>query len=118
LAQEIAGPGEFPSQNSKRVLALFRIAEADDLGLALGRLFLPGNPERGGLAAERRYFARYAVLEDADQRRMARETLERWMTVSAEVVLGGKLSADASQPPDSSNKEAQNGLGMPVASGF
>src|SRR5690348_11205581 len=37
----------------KRMLALFRISEATDLGMALGRLFLPGNPERERLSSGR-----------------------------------------------------------------
>ena len=45
------------------MLALFQISETDDLGMALGRLFLPGAPEGERLAAGR-CFARYAVIED------------------------------------------------------
>jgi len=118
LAEEIVGPGEFPCEGGKRMLALFRIAEAEDLGLTLGRLFLSGNPEREGLDPGRRYFARYAVLEGADQRHMARVTLERWMAASAELALGASLSPDAPTLPDSSNKEAQNGPQLPLAAGF
>ena len=46
------------------MLALFQISETDDLGMALGRLFLPGSPQRERLAGGR-CFARYAVIEDA-----------------------------------------------------
>jgi len=118
LAEEIVGPGQFPCADGKRVLALFRIAEAEDLGLALGRLFLPGNPERVGLAAGRRYFARYIVLEDADQRHLARITLEQWRASSAEIAVGADLGPDAAAPTDSSNKDAQIGPLLPLASGF
>ena len=47
------------------MLALFQISEANDLGMALGRLFLSGNPARERLASGR-CFARYVVVEDPD----------------------------------------------------
>jgi len=72
---------------SKRMLALFQISEADDLGMALGRLFLPGNPLRERLTAGR-CFARYAMVEDPDQRRIATEVFQRWMQESAETASG------------------------------
>src|SRR6266478_8033800 len=60
----------------KRMLALLRITEAEDLGMALGRLFLPRSPERlvDGLC-----FARYAVIEDAAQRHAAHAALQTWL---------------------------------------
>lgn len=85
LGEEIAGPGELPANGGKRMLALFRISETDDLGMALGRLFLPGSPERERFASGR-CFARYAVVEDAAQRQIARAALQKWMTTEAEVV--------------------------------
>jgi hypothetical protein len=42
LGEEVVSPGG----DSKRMLALFHISETDDVGMALGRLFLPGNPLR------------------------------------------------------------------------
>ncbi len=73
LGEEIVAPGAA----GKRMLALFQISETDDLGMALGRLFLPGSPERERLAAGR-CFARYAVIEDATQRHAAYAALQRW----------------------------------------
>src|SRR6266849_4724020 len=60
----------------RRMLALLRISEAEDLGMALGRLFLPRSPERlvDGLC-----FARYAVIEDAAQRHAAHAALQTWL---------------------------------------
>jgi hypothetical protein len=72
---------------SKRMLALFEVSEADDLGMALGRLFLPGTPLRDRLTSGN-CFARYAVIEDPAQRRVATEVLHRWMQESAETVSG------------------------------
>ena len=71
----------------KRMLALFQVSEADDLGMALGRLFLPGTPLRERLTSGR-CFARYAVVEDPDQRQTATAVFQRWMQDSAETASG------------------------------
>ena len=71
----------------KRMLALFQVSEADDLGMALGRLFLPGTPLRERLTTGR-CFARYALVEDTDQRQTATAVFQRWMQESAETASG------------------------------
>jgi hypothetical protein len=71
-----------PDDGSKRMLALFEILETGDLGIALGRLFLPGGPLRERLESGR-CFARYTVIEDAHERFEAYEVLRRWMDQSA-----------------------------------
>ena len=73
--------------SSKRMLALFAVSETDDLGMALGRLFLPGTPLRDRLISGK-CFARYTVIEDPAQRRLATEVLHRWMQDSAETASG------------------------------
>jgi hypothetical protein len=150
--------------DGKRMLALFQISEADDLGMALGRLFLSGNPARERFASGR-CFARYVVIEDATQRRTAHAALLRWMASSAEAASGvaqaisddnhvapdapvreaerssagfvsghdpsraanaaisnsalaAAESADASEQPESSNKQPQIGPPSPIPSGF
>jgi hypothetical protein len=65
----------------KRMLAVIQISETDDLGMALGRLFLPGGPKH----AAGRCFARYAVIEDAAQRHAACTALQRWLSETAEL---------------------------------
>src|SRR6185312_13543544 len=72
---------------SKRMLALFEIIETDDLGLALGRLFLPRSPLREKLDATRCY-ARFTVIEDAAERASAHVALRSWMDQSAETASG------------------------------
>jgi len=72
---------------SKRMLALFEIIETDDLGLALGRLFLPRSPLREKLDATRCY-ARLTVIEDAAERASAHVALRSWMDQSAETASG------------------------------
>ena len=79
LGEEIVAP----AAGGKRMLALFHISEVEDLGMALGRLFLPGSPERERLASGR-CFARYAVIEDATQRHAAYTALQRWLASTSE----------------------------------
>lgn len=87
LGEEMVAPGELAVGAGKRMLALFQISEAADLGMALGRLFLPGSPERERLSSGR-CFARYVVVEDAAQRRSAYGALQRWMASSADFHVG------------------------------
>lgn len=86
LGEEIIPPVETvqlraSSPVGKRMLALFQVSEADDLGMALGRLFLPGTPLRERLTSGK-CFARYAVVEDPGQRQIAAEVFQRWMQES------------------------------------
>ncbi len=85
FGEEIVPAGE---AGAKRMLALFQVSETDDLGLALGRQLITG-PERARLASSK-CFARYAVIEDAVQRRSALHAFERWMSDSA-MQSGGPL---------------------------
>jgi len=81
LAEEVAVfPGA--SEPRKRMLALFRISEADDLGMGLWRLFQPGNEESDRLSSGR-CFARYTVIEDASQRALAHKIFQDWMQCGA-----------------------------------
>ena len=83
LGEEVIPPADNATEG-KRMLALFHIAQSDDLGMALGKVFLPSNMlsqrlENGSC------FARYTVIEDADQRQSALEALQQWMDSSAAV---------------------------------
>ena len=84
MGEEVLSPGEI---GDKRMLALFQISEANDLGMTLGRLFLPGNPARDRFASGK-CFVRYVVIEDAGQRKTAHDALQQWMTASAETASG------------------------------
>ena len=84
ISEELLAAGEFsPAGGSKRMLALSRLAEAEDLGLALASLFFPGSPMKKQMESGR-YFVRYAVIEDAAQRKTAYAALQRWMESSSE----------------------------------
>jgi len=87
LGEEVLAPGETSATDRKRMLALFRIAQAGDLGMALGRYFLPGSPDRERLESGK-CFVRYAVIEDSAQRSAAHAALNQWMTSSAETAFG------------------------------
>ncbi len=124
LAEEVIAPGEMPLSDGKRMLALFQISEANDVGMALGRMFLSGSPERERFASGR-CFARYVVIEDQAQRRTALTALHHWMESSAEAVTGLASSGletspppEAAAQPESSNKQAQIGPPAPIPSGF
>lgn len=84
LGEEIVPPA---GSAGRRMLAVFEISDCDDLGMTLGRLFLPGNPLRERLTAGR-CFARYAVIEDPDQRQTASAVFQRWMQESSETASG------------------------------
>jgi len=124
LAEEVIAPGEMGVGDGKRMLALFQISEANDVGIALGRLFLSGSPARERFASGR-CFARYVVIEDPTQRQTAFTALQRWMSTSAEAAsgmadTGGDTGsqAEATGQPESSNKQAQIGPPSPIPSGF
>src|SRR6266496_3364280 len=74
LGEEVISPPDV----GKRMLSLFQIAETDDIGMALGRLFLPGNPLRERLAAGK-CFARYTVIEDSAERSAAYKIFQCWI---------------------------------------
>jgi hypothetical protein len=87
LGEEMIAPGGAAPAGGRRRLALFRISDAEDLGMALGRLFLSGTPEREKLAAGN-CFVRYAVIEDAAQRQAAHAALLEWMEAASEAATG------------------------------
>lgn len=87
LGEELIAPGELAAAGGKRMLALFQISETDDLGMALGHLFLPGSPVRARLE-NGRCFVRYAVIEDAQQRHAAHAALEEWAGTASETASG------------------------------
>ncbi len=96
LAEEVAVfPGA--SEPRKRMLALFQISEADDLGMALWRLFVPGNSGSDRLSSGR-CFARYTVIEDSAQRAVAHKVFQDWMQQSAETVGGADLPRPSGRP--------------------
>jgi hypothetical protein len=64
--------------NARRMLAVFEIAETEDLGAALVQLFAPGNALRDRLRTGR-CFARFTPVIDGDQRQAACAALRKWL---------------------------------------
>ncbi len=123
LAEELTALGDATTGGGKRMLALLEIAKADDLGMALGRLFLPRSPQRERLEGGK-CFARYAVIEDGAQRESAHAAFQAWLSGSVEAVSGiagvapNPLIPEASPAPGSSNNRARNGPPEAFSSGF
>jgi hypothetical protein len=81
LAEEVvqgAGP------ESRRMLAVFEVAEAEDLSRAMSRLFAAGSPWREKLAQTRCY-VRYAIAPSIADRRAAATALKNWLSAQREV---------------------------------
>ena len=74
----------------QRVLTLFRISETEDLGMALGRLFLPNTPERDRLS-RKPCLVLYAVIEDEDQRRAIHRSLQERLASPSESVFNHEV---------------------------
>lgn len=87
LAEEVIAPGELAATGGKRLLAVYQLSETDDLGMTLGRLFLPGSPQREHLA-NGHCFARYTVIKDKEQRHAAAAAFQKWLASSSEAASG------------------------------
>ena len=97
LGEEVMAPDEVPATGGKRMLAIFQIAEAADLSVAMARLFAPNSPLRQRFA-EGRCFARYVVIEDDAERRTALAALRKWLASAVESASG--IPADVCAPPE------------------
>lgn len=99
LGEEIATPcGSASPAASRRMLAVFEIADTDDLSVALSRLFAPGHPSRDRLLSGR-CFARFARVSDPDQRYAASSALRQWLASSMEIATGfGAVSVSQPEP--------------------
>jgi hypothetical protein len=75
LAEEVA---QAAGPNSRRMLAIVEISEAENVARTLSRLFAPGSPWQERLKTSNCYL-RYAVVTDARERRTATEALKNWL---------------------------------------
>jgi len=69
---------------SRRMLAVFEVAEADDLSRAMSRLFAAGSPWREKMA-EAKVYVRYAIAPSIADRRAAAMALKNWLSAQREV---------------------------------
>jgi hypothetical protein len=76
LAEETAPPA---GANSRRMLALLEINEAEDLGRDLSRLFAPASPWSRRLS-DSCCFLRYAIVPGDTQRHAATAQLRNWLS--------------------------------------
>ena len=81
LAEEVA---QAAGPQSRRMLAVFDVQEADDLSRAMSRLFATGSGWREKLAHARCY-VRYAVAPSVADRRTAASALKTWLNSQREV---------------------------------
>jgi len=98
LAEEVvqaAGP------QSRRMLAVFEVAEAEDLSRAMSRLFAAGSQWREKMAQARCY-VRYAVAPSIADRRAAATALKNWLSTQREVAQ----QIFEAKPPMSEQRQA------------
>lgn len=95
LAEEVVQPA---GPNSRRVLAVFEVNEADRLVQALSRLFALGSQWHERLKAANCYL-RYAVVADPDKRRTATEALKTWLSAQMDVAAQIFEQVRPSGPP-------------------
>jgi acyl-CoA reductase-like NAD-dependent aldehyde dehydrogenase len=113
LAEEVmqsVGP------QSRRMLAVFEVAEAEDLSRAMSRLFAAGSPWREKMAQVRVY-VRYAIAPSIADRRTAATALKNWLSTHREVASQVFEQKPAAEPQpavaatmDSEPQTAASGL--------
>jgi hypothetical protein len=81
LAEEVV---QSVGAQSRRMLAVFEVAEADDLSRAMSRLFAAGSPWREKMA-EAKVYVRYAIAPSIADRRTAAAALKNWLSAQREV---------------------------------
>jgi hypothetical protein len=81
LAEEVV---QAVGEQSRRMLAVFEVAEADDLSRAMSRLFAAGSPWREKMVQEKIY-VRYAIAPSIADRRTAAAALKNWLSAQKEV---------------------------------
>src|SRR6476659_9961167 len=81
LAEEVV---QAVGVQSRRMLAVFEVAEAEDLSRAMSRLFAAGSPWREKMA-QAKIYVRYAIAPSIADRRAAAAALRNWLSAQREV---------------------------------
>jgi hypothetical protein len=100
LAEEVV---QSVGVQQRRMLAVFEVAEADDLSRAMSRLFAAGSPWREKMA-EAKVYVRYAIAPSIADRRTAAAALKNWLSAQREVasqIFESRPPAAAEQKPPS-----------------
>ena len=84
---------------TRRMLAVLRFYEDDDMAFTLDRMFTRANSMRDRLASGR-CFLRFVVIRDETQRRSICAALNQWMLATADRVGRTLLSDSADNIPD------------------
>ena len=88
LAEEIADLGTASAPEEKRrMLAVLKFSEVDDMAFTLDRMFTLANPMRSRLVSGR-CFLRFVVIQDQTQRRSICGALNQWVLCSAQKATG------------------------------
>jgi hypothetical protein len=98
LAEEVV---QALGEQSRRMLAVFEVAEAEDLSRAMSRLFAAGSPWREKMA-EAKVYVRYAIAPSIADRRTAAAALKNWLSAQREVasqIFESKSPITAEQKP-------------------
>ena len=81
LAEEVV---QSVGPQSRRMLAVFDVSEAEDLSRAMSRLFAAGSPWREKMA-QAKVYVRYAIAPSIADRRTAAAALKNWLSAQREV---------------------------------
>jgi len=85
---EATASGQIPeAEFSRRMLAVTKFFEDDDMAYVLDRMVSQQNPLQARLASGH-YFVRFVVIEDPSQRRSICNALNQWIACSAEKATG------------------------------
>jgi hypothetical protein len=112
LAEELLPRDE--AAGTKRMLAVFDVAETEDLCVALSRQFAPQNLLRARLASGR-CFVRFAHIADGEQRRSSCDALQRWLLGSSEAATGlaaNQIMKDFGASPEETPQPAADNPGL------
>ena len=82
-----SGTRKLESESPRRMLAVTKFFEDDDMAYVLDRMVSYQNPMQARLASGH-YFVRFVIIEDPSQRRSICNALNQWIASSAEKVTG------------------------------
>lgn len=118
LAEEVV---QAVGAQSRRMLAVLEVAEAEDLSRAMSRLFAAGSPWREKMA-QAKIYVRYAIAPSTADRRAAATALKNWLTAQREVASQVfEQTTFESRPPMAQEPEAvlaMAAVGEPQAGGL
>ena len=104
LAEEVIEPA---APNSRRMLAVLKVDETENLALSLSRLFAVGSPWREKLR-EGHCYARYAVAPGLADRRAAADALRQWLETQRELATQIFAAQTPAQPPAATHDEDED----------